>query len=1073
MMYAQYLPGFTILKVWLRLLLLSLINFSIGGAAFAQDAELSGIVVDPQNGAVPKAEVRVTNQKTAIERVTKTNDSGFYSFPYLDPGIYQIFVQAAGFRRVVSDVITLSVGQRRLVKFQLTIGALSERIEVVATQSPIDTSDATVSTVIDRQFLANIPLNGRTFQSLMTLAPGVQTNVTSSGNQGQFAVNGQRANANYFTVDGVSANVGSWYFPGQYAQASAGTLPATNIQGGFNGLVSVDDLQEFQVLTSSFSPEFGRSPGAEVNMVTRSGTNTYHGELYEYFRNEAFDANDWFANSLGLPRAPLRLNNYGGTFGGPLRLRSYDGHAKTFFFFSFENQSFRIPTTMQSIVPSMVARQSAIPGAASILNAFPKPNGADIGLDGAMFDAAFGAPTRSYDTSLRIDHRFNVAYSIFGRFNYSSSSSISLDPSDLAEKTTVESQIQTSTVGATQTINSFWVNEIRANYTRSTGSAKARITSFGGAVPPPDSVLWPMGKAPAFGYSIFNIDNVGGLQVVGFQSGRENANVPHQYSILDNLSYLRRRHQFKFGLDYRLLRTDISPITLGSFVGFANPTDTTSGIATLNTGTASAIAIFNQAGETISYKAFSAYAQDVWRVTDRLTFMYGTRWEINPAPETVAGQRPFTACCAKDLSSLTLSPQGTSYYSATYRNFAPRVGLAYQWSRVPGHELVVRGGGGIYYDLGQSGSFGDNNWPYSNFLVDSEIPFPIPAAEFVFPPINPIPSPSNPAVVTIAGTHFRLPLTYEWNLTLEQALGTGRGVSVAYVGARGHDLLRSENYLNAKPDFSSVQVVTNNGFSTYDSLQVQFSANVAQRLQAVASYTYAHSIDNASSDSSNAIPAQFVKTFFDKGNSDFDVRHKFNAAFVYRLPAPQANKILNAILRNWSAQGIFAARTALPFDVVVADPQFVFDPRFTGTIRANLVPNQPLFLRGPDFPGGRSANPAAFTELDPGQVQGNLGRNRLRGFGLVQLDFSAKRRFNLRDKIAIEFGVEAFNVFNHPNFANPSSLSFTNFLGAPQFGQSSFMFGAGLGGGSNQGGMSPLFAIGGARDLQLALRFAF
>jgi hypothetical protein len=1044
----------------------------LSGSAFAQNAGISGDVIDPQKAVVPNAEVRVVNQQTTAERKTKTNDSGFYVVPYLVPGTYKISVQAPGFETAVSEEFTVIVGQMRVVKFQLRLGAMTDHVTVGGTAQLTNTTDAAVSTVVDRQFVGDLPLNGRSFQALIFLAPGVQTNVTNGMDQGQFAVNGQRANANYFVIDGVSANVGTWYVSGLYAQASAGTLPATNVQGGFNGLVSIDDLQEFQVLTSTFSPEYGRSPGAQVIVVTRSGTNQYHGALYEYFRNEALDANDWFANELGLPRPPLRLNDYGGVLGGPVRFPGYDGHDKTFFFFSYENQSFELPQVVQSVVPTLAARASATPDAAQILNAFPKPNGADLGLDGAVFNAGYGAPTQSYAISVRADHRFNDKFSIFGRFDYSPSSTSPQGFPDLAETDILESNVQTYTVGATQVFSSLWVNEIRANYTRTIGSAAATLTTFGGAAPPSNSVLWPGGKIPAFGYSSPAIFNVGGLPFIDFVTGRENANIPHQYNVLDNLTYLRGKHQFKFGADYRLIRTEISPIILSSFVDFGNPTPDTSGIVTLNSGTASDAAISNQAGETIDYNAFSLYAQDTWRMSPRLTMTYGTRWEINPSPKTVAGQKPYTACCATNLSTLTLSAAGVRYYPTSYQDFAPRLGVAYQILQTPSRELVVRAGGGIYYDLGQTGSFGDNNWPYSNFIFADETPFPVPLGYLTFPPVNPVPSPSNPAIVTIAATNFRLPRTYEWNVTLEQSLGD-EVFSVAYVGARGHDLLRNETYLNPDPDFSQVTLVTNNGFSSYDSLQIQFTSRLKHGFQSYASYTYSHSIDNASTDSATVIPAHFVNTYVDKGNSTFDVRHTFNGALVYMVPTPKIGKVANAFLDNWSIQGIFTARTALPFDVLVVDPQFITDPRYRATPRANVVPGQPLFLYGASFPGGKEANPNAFTGLETGQLQGDLGRNILRGFGLVQFDFSLCRRFKVKERAALEFRVEAFNIFNHPNFANPGPPGPTNSLGAPNFGQSPAMFGTSLGGGSNQGGVNPLFAIGGPRDLQLALRFEF
>ncbi len=329
-------------KFHVLLLVTLVLSFCIPAFSQTETATVSGTITDQTGAAVPGADVKLVNVLTGITATTKSNGTGLYVFPTVRPSQYRMTVEKPGFRQVVLTDLTVNVQDTLSRNFKLQLGVVGESVTVSGATETVNTQSAAVSTVVDSQFVENMPLNGRSFQELITLAPGVQTNSTSSGDQGQFAVNGQRANANYFTVDGVSANVGSWYFPGQYAQASAGTLPATNIQGGFNGLVSVDDLQEFRVLTSTFSPEFGRSPGAQVIMVTRSGTNQYHGAVYEYLRNEAFDANDWFANQLGLPRAPLRLNDYGATLGGPIRLPGYDGRDKTFFFFSYEKQNLKL-----------------------------------------------------------------------------------------------------------------------------------------------------------------------------------------------------------------------------------------------------------------------------------------------------------------------------------------------------------------------------------------------------------------------------------------------------------------------------------------------------------------------------------------------------------------------------------------------------------------------------------------------------------------------------------------------------------------------------------------------------------
>lgn len=1054
-------------------LLICLALLAVSAQAQSVSATLSGIVTDQLGAAIAGAKITVRNSATALRRERVTDNQGYFTVAELPPGTYTVQSEHEGFARLEMTGIVLNASDDRSLSIRLKVGSLSQSVTVTEQTNTVNDSMA-VGTVVDRQFVENIPLNGRSFQSLIDLVPGVQVNVTSSGDQGQFSVNGQRSNANYFTVDGVSANVGTWNFDSIYGQAAAGSLPATNIQGGFGGLVSVDDLQEFQILTSTFSPEFGRSPGAQVMLVTRSGTNDYHGSVYEYLRNEAFDGNDWFANQLGLPRAPLRLNDYGGTFGGPIRLPGYNGHDHTFFFFSYENQGFKLPQTFQSTVPTMAVRQAATGPSADVLNGFPEPNGAAQPPDGAAFNLAYGVPTHSYSASLRLDHRFNDKYTLWGRVNYAPSNSQTLDNYDLAEVDTNGTEIQTYTAGSTQVFSPRWINDFRANYTRVAGSSSAVITSLGGAVPIPQSVLWPGGTPPSEGYSIFSLANVGGQFNIGPTSGGEGLNVPRQYEALDNLSYLRGSHQFKFGVDYRLISTTIVIIPLGSNTIF-DPTSTVgpTGIELMESGVDTYALYFNIPGERLHYKAFSSYAQDQWRITPRLTLTYGTRWEINPSPKTVAGQAPYTACCSSNLTNLTLSAQGAPYYSTSYREFAPRLGVAYQIVTAPGRQLVLRSGTGIFYDLGQTGSFGNNNWPYGNFIFNVGTPFPVPSSFATFPPVNPVPSASNPANITMVSDGYTLPRTYQYNVTLEQSLGSSQVVSVAYIGEWGRKLLRNEIYSNPNPDFSQVTIITNNGFSSYNGLQLQYTRRLTHGLQALVSYTYAHSLDNASSDSSAVIPAAFAPASIDKGNSNFDVRHNIGAAFTYSIPNPQMGVVGNALLHNWSLQGILSARSALPFDVL--ESGFGTNPLFQAIPRADVVSGMPLYLYGSVYPGGKAANPAAFTVLAANETQGDLGRNYLRGFGLTQFDFSLIRRAKFfKEKLTAEFRAEAFNLFNHPNFANPGSYpAFNNYIGAPNFGESPAMFGTGLGGGGNQGGFNPLFAAGGPRDLQLALRFEF
>src|SRR5580704_11430807 len=313
------------------------------GVAIGQNAELSGLIQDPSNSGVSGTEVTIRNEQTGGRRNTSSNASGFYSLPALGPGLYRISIRAIGFETIVREGIKLETGENARLDFSLRLGDVRTEVTVHGDAPLINSENASVGTVIDRDIIDQMPLSGRGIQALIELSPGVVAVPVTAGDRGQFAINGQRNDANYFTVDGVSANFAlmnplSPTGAALLYQAGGGMIPANNFLGTFSNLVSPDALQEFKIQTSTFVPEFGRSPGAQIGLVTRSGTNRYSGSLFEYFRNDKTDANDWFANQQALPKAPLRFNDFGGTLGGPVRIpHLYDGHDRTFFFLSIED----------------------------------------------------------------------------------------------------------------------------------------------------------------------------------------------------------------------------------------------------------------------------------------------------------------------------------------------------------------------------------------------------------------------------------------------------------------------------------------------------------------------------------------------------------------------------------------------------------------------------------------------------------------------------------------------------------------------------------------------------------------
>src|SRR5271165_5649778 len=446
----------------------------------AQTADLSGFVSDPSGLAVPNAKITLKGSATGATRELTSNQQGLYSIPALPPGSYDITLDATGFQSLHQAGILLQVDQRARLDFALSIGAVSETITVEGGAPLLNASDASVSTVIGNRFIENMPLNGRSFSSLIDLTPGVVLTPANGYEQGQFSVNGQRPDSNYFMVDGVSANLGNAGSGGLLYQGGAGQLPSTNAFGGTSNLVSLDALEEFRVETSTFAPQYGRTPGAQISVVTKSGTNAFHGTAFEYFRNDKLDANDWFANAKGLKRPELRQNDFGGVLGGPIK------KDKLFFFGSYEGLRVRQPHVANTYVPDLASRQNAPAAVQPLLNAFPLPNGSDFGNGTAAFAAGYSDPSTLDSTSVRVDYLPAQRVTIFGRFSDAPSKINVRGGQDGSEYSDVQSTkygMQAVTAGSSQAIAPQLTNEVRCNYSRATSNGFYGLDNFGGATP--------------------------------------------------------------------------------------------------------------------------------------------------------------------------------------------------------------------------------------------------------------------------------------------------------------------------------------------------------------------------------------------------------------------------------------------------------------------------------------------------------------------------------------------------------------------------------------------------------------
>lgn len=1050
--------------------------------AQTERASLSGRVTDPSGAVVPRVTIEAIENNTNIKTATESNADGLYYLSSLQPGSYRVVVSKDGFKQIVQADVVLHVQDSLTLNFGLQIGSVNETVTVTGGAPLVNTTDATVSTVVDRQFAENLPMNGRSFQSLIQLTPGVVLTANNGYETGQFSVNGQRATSNYWMVDGVGANIGisALSSPGN---GLGGTLGSSSALGGTNSLVSVDALQEFRIQTSTFAPEFGRTPGGQISILTRSGTNQFHGTLFDYLRNDVFDASDWFngTTSPPLPKAKERQNDFGGTFSGPII------KDKTFFFFSYEGLRLRLPQTALTNVPDVTARQNAVPAMQPFLNAFPLPNGTDNPATGvAQFNTSFSNPSALDAYSLRIDHKVNDKLNVFGRYNYSPSQLKQrglFGSNSLSTVTPINISTQTGTVGITWSMTPSAANDFRFNYSRTDASSSNYLDSFGGAVPLA-SLPFPSSFTAHNAELLFQIISLGTFTGGSLIDGRSAGNVQRQINVVDNVSVQKASHSLKFGLDFRRLSPQFAPATYLQQPLFLN-------VSQAETGDPLGTILQSSRNATFLFRNLGVFAQDTWRVVPRLTLTYGVRWDVEFVPSAINGPdfNAVTGFDFNDLSTLALASAGTPPYKTKYGNVAPRIGLAYQLSQKSDWQSVLRGGFGMFYDLATSEA-GNNvlptTYPFGaeGFVLGPPLggtaTFPL-SADDAKPPLLAPPGPSWFPPLSAFDPNLQLPYALQWNVALEQALGRQQTITASYIGSIGRRLIQTALILSPNPNYGRAQLTTNAATSAYNALQLQFQRRLSHGLQALASYSWSHSLDTASAGSlgngSNALVAA-LSPGANRGPSDFDIRNAFSLGLTYDLPVPKMNALGNAILRGWSTENIFQARSAPPVNIYYSG--IVALDGFQTSVRPDLVPGETFYLSGSQYPGGKAFNSATFTAppTDPNTGaplrQGNLGRNALRGFGAAQWDFAVRRDFAVHESVKLQFRAEMFNVLNHPNFGQPiGDLGSPQFVN-PQFGISTQMLGQSLAGGNlGAGAFNPLYQIGGPRSIQFALKLLF
>jgi hypothetical protein len=1003
----------------------------------AQKADVSGVIRDSSGAAIEKAAVTLLHLETGIRRQSQTDASGSYVLPGIKAGTYRLSIRKPGFQTAARQGLRVEAGQHPRIDFTLLIEqAAAETVNVTSDAEPsrsIAEQGAVGQTTVKRAMIENLPLNGRGLLPLLEAAPGTVVTPAGGGEVGQFSVNGQRSNSNYVTVDGVGVNFA--VNDGLPGQAPSGSTPVLTALGSMHSIVPVDALEEVKIRSLGQTAQYGRLTGAQIALETRQGGNALHGSVSTYLRNEALDANNWFSNSRGLGRAPLRASDLTATVGGPL------WRNRTYFFGSHERLRLKQPFTIQSAVPDEAFRAASLPLARDFLESYPLPNGADLGGGQAEFTARVSRDSGLDSSSARIDHMFGSRAVAFGRLYQTPSSSQGAGQS-LFSQGQLNLGARGFTVGVTAALSPTVLHDVRFGWATAHALYGLTPAGFDGSSAPGElsRILPPLTDPAETNYSVF----VYGLEPV--IQNRNNRHSQQQWNFVDASTFIRGRHEIKLGGDVRMVMPSVQSKPWNVFAVFPY-------LEAVAVGQMSLLTVSHQDRVQVAARNTSLFVQDSWKANSRLTLTYGLRWEYNPAISPRGGTQLAPVVGLADPKTASLSTAGTPLWNTGAGNFAPRFGVA--WRPFANRSLAIRAGGGLYYDLGygvlmNSIASSPPNYvsrtAYDVSLFDPMSKFPLPK-----PGLEP---PFARAFAYEPG--FKAPFTSQVSVGVEQNLGRAAMLSATFVDVAGHGLLRREwiNKLNA--NFTGVEVNTNGAMSAYRALQVQFRSRSSSTLQYLVSYSLGRSMDNSSKDSELLQYGDRAARQADYGYSSFDVRHAVHGALSYE---PKQWK-------GWGMDSIVRSRSAFPLNVVTG-----VDPMQLGltsyVLRPDLVGGQALWIDDQSAPGGRRLNRNAFQVPDSRQ-QGSLPRNAVRGFDFVQVDLAVRKQFRITERASMQFRVEAFNALNRANLGDPQAV-----MTSPQFGRSLSTLNSALGSGGPANGLMPAFQIGGPRSMQVSLRFRF
>lgn len=960
---------------------------------------IAGTVTDASGARVPHAAVTVHNSGTGLEKSVNAGDSGEFVVASLPYGQYVVSATAPGFGKASSDTIRLTVGATVNVDIALAIAGATQNILVTGTATTVDTSSATSGTTLNSEQVENLPINGRDVSNFLEVAPG---SVDSTGFF-QGSVNGLE---NIFTGLNIKLD-------GQ--NASRGDINGfLDTEGGEQARVtraSLDSIQEIQFANNGYSAQNGFSLGPQMNIITKSGTNDYHGSAYEFFRNDALDAKDFFQSPTA-PVSPLRMNQFGANFSGPIIKN------KLFFFMNYEGVRQKITTlnalnetlsayarsqfvaSMQPVLDQLAplpAGCTAIPAPASC--AVPNTDAGNPAGTGAnlVYDpAAFPTSLREDTGSVRLD--YNLSSKDLISFRYNINDSITYQTYGLNQGQIAPQALRTQLgkFDETHTFSPTLVNEfsvaINRFYSNTNSETSTPLVGFAG-------FFTNLGSLP--GPNSFN-------QITPFTV----------FEVFDNATKTIGNHTLTFGTQIRVNRLNewLRPQQTYDFGSFAD-------LENNNPFVLSKIGF--PGGVGVRNSNWDFYAQDDWKVSRRLTINVGLRYEYN-----TAWSEAHNKIQNFDIASQTILPPG-NIYTTKKDEFAPRIGFA--WDPFGKSKTVIHGYGGIFYMPMQFG-FGltSNVADLASYSVN------VFQAPITYPTANP-PLPAGTQNVSAFPTNPRDPYSTNWLFGVEQQVATGTVVTVNYTGNKTSHMQAGVSFaaLNANPQnivtaarpfsgFANENIDSDGLASNYNALQVQFK-RTAGRLTLEANYSWAHEIDdlvNVFSGWSNPLDPSF-----DHGDGDWDVRHNFTASVLYNLPdLKDSNTLVRTVLGGWQTSTIAQVRSGLPVNIQLVSGFFGIP------IRPDTVQGVPQYVSDVHWPDS-SFNSAAFS-LEPnydgqfGEIIGTTGRNTLRGPAFFQWDWSFMKNFRVTERMKLQFRADLFNILNHPNFAGPDGGICTAVAGA-------------------------------------------